>query len=241
MLQGPLQPLRPLLMTLRTAVARGRDALAQHSTAAPSLPDTLLALRSQTAAAMSRLLLALRFTSPSSVSAAAARLFIKLARLCLEALDWLLLPRLAWKITVRHCVALLVLYGVRLFWNSALVPVARSLYNLARPLFINAEYLQQESLLQARIASAQEYTQWKKAASELDRLQGRYHWKESAQSLHYDWRRIRDDLQRFRQLVDNQDVRGIMTFSRSRLLRNLVGINESVGSDETTAVTPLCS
>ena len=50
--------------------------------------------------------------------------------------------------------------------------------------------------------------------------------KESSQSLHYDWRRIRDDLQRFRELVDSNDVRGIMAFSRSRLLRNLVGIND---------------
>lgn len=60
---------------------------------------------------------------------------------------------------------------------------------------------------------------------------GRYHWKESSQSLHYDWRRIRDDLKRFRELVDSSDVRGIMSFSRSRLLRNLAGINESGTTD----------
>ena len=109
----------------------------------------------------------------------------------------------------------------------ALVPVARTLYSFARPLFINAEYLQQEKLLQHRMESAKVYADWKKSASELDRLQGRYHWKESSQSLHYDWRRIRDDLQRFRELVDTADVKGIMAYSRSRLLRNLVGINES--------------
>lgn len=108
----------------------------------------------------------------------------------------------------------------------ALVPVVRWLVNAFRPLFINAEYLSQERLLQQRMEHAKTYPEWKKAASELDRLQGRYHWKESSQSLHYDWRRIRDDLQRFRELVDTQDVRGIMAFSRSRLLRNLVGIND---------------
>jgi len=220
--------MQPLILTLRALVERGvalsRDALQLQAT--PSLHETLQALRSQVASAVARLLSALRFSSPSNVFAAAARVFIKLARLCLEALDWLLLPRLAWKITVRHCVALLVLYAVKVFWNSALVPVARILYNAARPLFVNAEYLQQEKLLKGRIANARDYSSWKKAASELDRLQGRYHWKESAQSLHYDWRRIRDDLQHFRELVDNQDVRGIMAFSRSRLLRNLVGIND---------------
>ena len=106
------------------------------------------------------------------------------------------------------------------------MPVVRWLVNAFRPLFINAEYLSQERLLQQRMEHAKTYPEWKKAASELDRLQGRYHWKESSQSLHYDWRRIRDDLQRFRELVDTQDVRGIMAFSRSRLLRNLVGIND---------------
>jgi len=217
----------PQLLAVRDSWERLVALAREHAQAAPTLQDTITSLRLQLSAAISRLLLALQFTSPSNVYATTARVFVKLARLCVEALDWLLLPRLAWKITVRHCVALLVLYAVKVMWHRALVPVVRKLYAACRPLFINAEYLQQEKLLQARMDHASDYPTWKKAASELDRLQGRYHWKESASSLHYDWRRIRDDLQRFRQLVDSQDVRGIITFSRSRLLRNLVGINES--------------
>lgn len=107
------------------------------------------------------------------------------------------------------------------------VPACRRVLGMIRPLLESGQYLHAELALEQRLLAAQSYIEWKKAASDLDRLQGRYAWKENSKSPYYDWRRIRDDLCTLRQLVDSKDIKGIMTFSRSRLLRNLVGINES--------------
>ena len=107
----------PQLLTVRAlidrAIATARDSL--HST--PGLHETIQSLRTQLGAVLERLVLAMQLTSLRGAYSTAARVFIKLARLCIEALDWLLLPRLAWKITARHCVALLVLYFVKVFFN----------------------------------------------------------------------------------------------------------------------------
>ena len=217
----------PSLLTVRSLLSEHVAALRESVHSTPDIRQTLIALKEQLANLCARLVTAMQLTSFSSVYKFVSRWFVKLAKLCIEALDWLLLPRLAWKITVRHCIALLVLFFLKVFWRVAILPICRALYNFCRPFFVSGDYLQQERLLQDRMESARQYPDWKKAANELDRLQGRYHWKESPISMHYDWRRIRDDLKRFRELVDAQDARGIMSFSRSRLLRNLVGINES--------------
>lgn len=107
----------PQLLTVRSlidrAIATARESL--HST--PGLHETLQSLRTQLGAVLERLVLAMQLTSLRGAYTTVARVFIKLARLCIEALDWLLLPRLAWKITARHCVALLVLYFVKVFFN----------------------------------------------------------------------------------------------------------------------------
>ena len=113
----------PQLLTVRAlidrAIATARDSL--HST--PGLHETIQSLRTQLGAVLERLVLAMQLTSLRGAYSTAARVFIKLARLCIEALDWLLLPRLAWKITARHCVALLVLYFVKVFFNVRHTPL----------------------------------------------------------------------------------------------------------------------
>lgn len=155
-------------MLLETGLNSFRDHL--HS--APNLHDTLHALRTQLADLLSRLYISLQLTSFSSVYAFVTRWFMKIGKICIEALDWLLLPRMVWTITVRHVFALLVLYFVKVFYQVALLPVIRSLYRFARPFFINKEYLKQEKYLQSKLDNATVYPEWKKAASELDRLQG---------------------------------------------------------------------
>lgn len=165
------------LLSLRALFDRSLHAARESLHSTPTLDETVRSLRAQLGDLFARILLSMRLTTFSSLYASVARLFMKLARLCIEALDWLLLPRMAWKITVRHCLALLVLYFVKVLWNLALVPVIRGVYALLRPLFINAEYLSQEGVLQARMAAAKTFLEWKKAASELDRLQGKYHCK----------------------------------------------------------------
>lgn len=169
------------LLSIRALFDRALHAARESLHSAPTLDETIRALRAQIGEIFARLLLSMRLTTFSSIYSAVARLFVKLARLCIEALDWLLLPRMAWKITVRHCVALLVLYFVKVLWNLALVPVIRGCVSMLRPLFINAEYLSQEAVLKGRMANAKTFLEWKKSASELDRLQGKYHCKREKQ------------------------------------------------------------
>lgn len=140
--------------------------------------------------------------------------------------DWLVLPKQLIQLCVRHSVAIIILWVTHMFIKRAIVPASHQIYLFLRPLWLPRAYLRAEASLMDKMNQARTYPEWKKAASELDRLQGHYEWKESSRSPYYDWRRIRDDLKRFRELVDNRDVKGIMQYSRSRLLRNLVGIND---------------
>jgi predicted acylesterase/phospholipase RssA len=71
---------------------------------------------------------------------------------------------------------------------------------------------------------ATSYAEWQSAAQQLDVLEGKHQWKISPESPYYDSKRILHNLTWLRGLVDKQDVKGIMHYLRSRLLRNLGGI-----------------
>ena len=149
-----------------------------------------------------------------------------LASRLLSVVDYLLAPRLYFRLLGRHTLALCFFFLLHAFYRLCVHPTMAALHGLLRSLFIHPSYLHKEQRLQQRMARSLTYRQWKKAANALDRLQGQYRWKEQSRSPHYDWHRIRDDLAQFRLLVDSRDVAGIMTYSRARLYRNLVGIND---------------
>ena len=139
---------------------------------------------------------------------------------------WLLAPGLFFRLLARHVLALCFFFLLHVFYQLCVHPTLEALHAALRRLVIHSSYLHKEELLHARMDSSTTYKQWKRAASALDRLQGQYRWKEQSRSPYYDWHRIRDDLTQFRLLVDARDVKGIMTYSRARLYRNLVGIND---------------
>ena len=141
-------------------------------------------------------------------------------------INWLLLPKLAFRLLFRHTLALVCLYLTHLILKQIVSRAWASIYLYIRSFFLAPSYLQRERSLYLSLKTAKTYQEWKKYANQLDRLQGLYLWKENSKSPYYDWRRIRDDLTTFRSLVDNSDVAGIMKFSRARLTRNLVGIND---------------
>jgi hypothetical protein len=107
----------PHLLSIRTLLDSCMRSLRDSLHTSPDLAETLQALRTQLADLLARTIVAMQLTTFSSVYAFVSRWFMKAAKLCIEALDWLLLPRLAWKITVRHCVALMVLYFVKVFYK----------------------------------------------------------------------------------------------------------------------------
>jgi hypothetical protein len=56
--------------------------------------------------------------------------------------------------------------------------------------------------------NAHSYDEWHFAASELDKLEGKFIWKEDARSNDYDYKRIKQELRLYRELVD----RKVMSF-----------------------------
>ena len=141
-------------------------------------------------------------------------------------MNWLLCPSLFLRLLYRHTLALTFFFLLHLTYQSAVQPSLSTLHAQVRALFIHPSYLHKEQTLERKMQQSITYRQWKRAASQLDRLQGAYRWKENSRSPWYDRDRIRDDLQQFRFLVDSRDVKGIMQYSRARLYRNLVGIND---------------
>lgn len=105
----------PQLLTMRSMLADLRDSFVSVD----STPDlsSLRAMRDQIATLMARLIGSIKLTSFSTVYSFVIHWLMRIAKLGLEALDWLLLPRLAWKITVRHCLALLVLFCIKVAWR----------------------------------------------------------------------------------------------------------------------------
>ena len=139
---------------------------------------------------------------------------------------YLLAPTLYLRLLARHTLALAFFFFLHVFYQLCVHPTLTALHAYVRSLVIHSSYLHREEQLRVRMEDSASYKQWKRAANALDRLQGQYRWKEQSRSPYYDWHRIRDDLAQFRQLVDSRDVRGIMEYSRARLYRNLVGIND---------------
>ena len=140
--------------------------------------------------------------------------------------NWLLCPQLFLRLLYRHTLALAFFFLLHLTYQSAIQPSLSALLAQLRALLIHPSYLQKEHTLERKMHQSVTYKQWKRAASQLDRLQGAYRWKETSRSPWYDAGRILSDLQQFRFLVDSRDVKGIMHYSRARLYRNLVGIND---------------
>ena len=139
---------------------------------------------------------------------------------------YLLAPTLYLRLLARHTLALAFFFFLHVFYQLCVHPTLTAFHSYVRSLLIHSSYLRKEEQLRQRMEDSVTYKQWKRAANALDRLQGQYRWKEQSRSPHYDWHRIRDDLAQFRALVDSRDVKGIMTYSRARLYRNLVGIND---------------
>ena len=140
--------------------------------------------------------------------------------------NWLLCPDLFLRLLYRHALALTFFFLLHLTYQSAVQPTLSAVHAQLRSLFIHPSYLHKEHALEWKMEQSITYKQWKRAASQLDRLQGAYRWKENSRSPWYDHHRIGVDLQQFRYLVDSRDVKGIMLYSRARLYRNLVGIND---------------
>ncbi len=72
---------------------------------------------------------------------------------------------------------------------------------------------------------ARDYVSWREAALELDSLEGLDEWKEIDVSPHYNYRLIRDRLNRLRQLRKSNNIRELVFFLHEGLHGNLANIS----------------
>jgi hypothetical protein len=124
----------------------------------------------------------------------------------LRFLRWLLVPESIAKLLIRHAIALVVFWVVQRLWQKLIRDVFQRCAESLSKVFGNASYNRERARLLSIMDTAASYDEWGRAASDLDRLEGRYAWKEDWRSTYYDFRRIKQDLLIFRQMVDTQDV-----------------------------------
>src|SRR5690348_9696590 len=100
----------PQLLSLRTLLRSTLSSLAQQPLI--SLHDLARSVRQTLGQAAVRVWIAMRAATFSTVWKSMATFLIRIIRACINALDWLLLPRLAVKLVIRNVIALIVLYSV---------------------------------------------------------------------------------------------------------------------------------
>lgn len=86
-----------------------------------------------------------------------------------------------------------------------------------------ASIARRKQFLQRELKHASSFEEWSKTAQKIDMLEGNYNWKHDPHSPYYDHERIAGSLAELRRLVDAEDIKGIMTFLRSRMRRNVHG------------------
>jgi hypothetical protein len=150
------------------------------------------------------------------------RLFVSTLKL----LRWLVVPESVLRVLYRHLFAVVVLYGFVYSWRWIARPIIKYLGQTAANLqhAMGDSFLTRAHELEQAMDVATSYAEWQSAAQQLDVLEGKHQWKISPESPYYDSKRILHNLTWLRGLVDKQDVKGIMHYLRSRLLRNLGGI-----------------
>eukprot|EP00474_Spongospora_subterranea_P009834 CRZ10292.1 hypothetical protein [Spongospora subterranea] len=140
---------------------------------------------------------------------------------------WILAPDLLIRVICRHILLLLLLYSSyfaygrlgRLFQSQ----IMRVKHIIAWYLGKQDRYLSIQNLKNA-MDNAKDYDEWRDSAAKLDLICNRMAWKDVDKSDLYDYRKIRDNLNTLRQLVDRHDIEGLMRFLRSGLQRNFGGI-----------------
>jgi TAG lipase / steryl ester hydrolase / phospholipase A2 / LPA acyltransferase len=81
-----------------------------------------------------------------------------------------------------------------------------------------------EIMIQSRkMDHAKDWNSWKKAALEVDKLQGKDEWKQREQSTLYDYKLLRRRLILIKDMRKNNDVQGLVHHLRSGLFRGLGG------------------
>ena len=144
----------------------------------------------------------------------------------LRLLRWLLVPDVVFSVLFRHVLAVFALYAFVYGWKWVVSPLVRAAGQTAAHVqhAMGDSYMRRAHELEQAMEVATTFGEWQSAAQQLDVLDGKHEWKITAESPYYDAKRIRHNLTWLRALVDKQDVKGIMHYLRSRLLRNMCGI-----------------
>lgn len=131
----------------------------------------------------------------------------------IEALDTIFAPRLL----LRHLLAALVLQSGLMAYNGLSTTIVRLLGRLSK---------KNRALKEARAAMrlSRDYQQWKRAAEHLDELEGHLEWRLRPESLLYNHEVLQSQIDELQDLMQHDDVFGLMFRLRGSLSRNQLGM-----------------
>lgn len=144
----------------------------------------------------------------------------------IDCANYYLAPKLGVTILYRHIQALCILWCIHVVYRMLLRSPLRRCYKYARLLLQPAAVRRRYAELERIMYTAKTYDTWAAAATELDKLDNVWSYKDTSESNIYDYKRIQFELQNFQQLIQRCDIAGIMSYARARLMRNLVNIND---------------
>ena len=146
---------------------------------------------------------------------------------------WALSPTLLSKLIIRHTIGLIALYSTYTVTSVLLYTIikyVKLLYVHIQCKLGNGYYLRLVDL-QQQLLTASEYTEWSKAAYELDQLEGKHKWKYNNRSNVFDYNKVQYNVRYLSKLIadhhKSHDPTALMRYLRSRLLRNIGNIGDS--------------
>ncbi len=138
--------------------------------------------------------------------------------------NYLIAPKMLWALLRRHALALFVIFCVNVVYRTVFAGWVTSLRHRFMVRLLDPQSQRMHALLSKDLEEAKTFTQWSKAAQQLDRIEGLDAWKNLNESVDYDYRKIIKDLWELRRKFDARDVYGLMWYIRSSVSRSMVGI-----------------
>ena len=140
--------------------------------------------------------------------------------------NYYLAPELGANIIYRHIQALIMLWCIHVIYRVLLRSPVKRIMKYIKLLFHSHDIYIRHNQLEYIMKYCKSYDEWANASVELDKLDNVYQWKFNDESDIYDYKRIQFELSNFQKLIDSNDIAGIMSYARARLMRNLVNIND---------------
>jgi len=136
----------------------------------------------------------------------------------------LLAPDLIIQIITRHTKLLAYLILLSLANKVFIMPLFGFLKYVMLMMFCGPTETKERQRLRAKMKHSPKYDGYRRYGTQLDIMDGRYHWRDTPDDRGYNWQRIKQERFDMNDLARKDDIRGLMNFLRSRLVRGSLGI-----------------